>query len=139
MDLSQLPTYAAAAGIVSHWAYFIRGEHHVEAPLLLRLCILAPVLLSGGLWYRGLGLFHAIIVTAKVATCYFTTLWTSIILYRTIFHRLRNFPGPFMYKVSKLWHVYKLAPNSDNYKQLDKLHKQYGDFVRTGEWNTMNS
>lgn len=135
MDTSQLPTYAVAAGLFSHWAYFMHGEHHVEAPLLLRISILAPVVLFGGLcYYAGLELFQAGVVTANVVACYYSALWMSIIIYRTFFHRLRKFPGPFMYKVSKLWHVYKLAPNSDNYKQLDMLHKKYGDFVRTGEW-----
>ncbi|KAJ5226531.1 hypothetical protein N7468_007756 [Penicillium chermesinum] len=37
-----------------------------------------------------------------------------------------------MAKVSKLWHVFKLAPRSDNFRVLDELHTQYGDYVRTG-------
>lgn len=34
-------------------------------------------------------------------------------------------------KLSKLAHV-ALNINFDSYKQLDKLHARYGDFVRTG-------
>lgn len=137
MDTTQLPTYAAAAGLLSHWAYFIHGEHHVEAPNLLRLALLLPCILFGSLLsFGGLDLVPAGLLSLKTVASYYTTLWTSIILYRTFFHRLRNFPGPFMFKVSKLWHVYILAPNSDNYKQLDTLHKRFGDFVRTGKWPT---
>jgi tryprostatin B 6-hydroxylase len=134
MNSLQLPIYAAAAGLLSHWAYFIRGEHHVEAPTLLRLTILLPCILFGGLWsYGGLDMGPAGVLTSKIVASYFASLWTSIILYRVLFHRLRKFPGPFMWKVTKLWHVYKLAPHSDNYKQLDALQKKYGDFVRTGK------
>ncbi|KIW13029.1 hypothetical protein PV08_08216 [Exophiala spinifera] len=137
MDGAGLPFYAAAAGVLSHWFYFIRGEHHVQGPLLLRLALVLPCLLLGGLWsYGGLDAISAGTLTLKCVSLYYAALWTSILVYRIFFHRLRRFPGPFMFKTSKLWHVYKLAPNSDNYKQLDALHRQYGDFVRTGKFTT---
>lgn len=53
-------------------------------------------------------------------------------IYRLFFHPLRRFPGPVLARVSKLWHVFHCI-NSRNYLLLDKLHLQYGEFVRTGE------
>jgi hypothetical protein len=38
-----------------------------------------------------------------------------------------------MYRVSKLWHCYKLFPGADNHILMDSLHHKYGDFVRTGK------
>jgi tryprostatin B 6-hydroxylase len=134
MDATHVSVYAAAAGALSHWTYFMHGEHHVQAPTLVRLALLIPVLALISAWqFTDLWLLQAAKYTALAVISYFTALWTSIIVYRVLFHRLRSFPGPFMFSVSKLWHVYKLAPSSDNYVQLDELHKKYGDFVRTGK------
>lgn len=134
MDLTRLPMYAAAGGILSHWTYFIHGEHHVAAPKLVRLALALPMIAFAGMWhFTDFTWLQAARLTTQVVLSFYASLWTSIILYRVVFHRLRRFPGPFMFKVSKLWHVYKLVPNSDNYLQLDELHKKYGDFVRTGK------
>lgn len=130
----QLALCGATAGLLSHWFYFINGEHHVSAPKLAHLAIVVPASILISLWK----LFHftpfqATNLTAQAVFFYYSSLWTSIIVYRVCFHRLRAFPGPIMAKASKLWHVAKLIPAEDNYHQLDELHKQYGEFVRTGK------
>ncbi|PVI04480.1 cytochrome P450 [Periconia macrospinosa] len=62
-----------------------------------------------------------------------TSLFSSIGVYRVFFHKLRSFPGPYLARVSKLWHVWKCVKSrSRNHLILDDLYKQYGDFVRTG-------
>lgn len=130
----QICAYAATAGALSHWIYFIHGEHHRAAPQLLALSVTLPTLTCLGLWnFTPLSASQAVKLTAEVVVSYSAALWTSILLYRAFFHRLRRFPGPFMARISKLWHVWKLAPRSDNFILLDRLHKQYGDFVRTGK------
>lgn len=61
------------------------------------------------------------------------SLWTSILVYRAFFHPLKNFPGPFGARLSKLWSLNKvLETNIRWYRTLDELHQKYGDFVRTG-------
>ncbi|KAJ6160293.1 hypothetical protein N7470_003689 [Penicillium chermesinum] len=123
----------SAAGALTHWVYFSHGEHHLSAPWLLRIALLSPVLVWVVLFKFGnMDPTQAGISTGEVIVSYFTGLYSSILLYRVFFHRLRKFPGPFMAKVSKLWHVFKLAPRSDNFRVLDELHTQYGDYVRTG-------
>jgi hypothetical protein len=130
----QLCAYAAAAGMLSHWTYFIHGEHHRESPQLLIVSVALPILAYLGLRScTSLGAAQAAALTAELVGSYSTALWSSILLYRVFFHRLTGFPGPFMARASKLWHVWKLAPKSDNFILLDKLHKQYGDYVRTGK------
>jgi hypothetical protein len=134
MAVPQLCAYAATAGALCHWLYFIHGEHHRAAPQLLTLSVTLPALTCLGLWnFTQLSISQAVKLTAELAGSYSAALWTSILLYRVFFHRLKRFPGPFMATTSKLWHVLKLAPRSDNFIQLDRLHKQYGDFVRTGK------
>lgn len=133
-SVGQACIYAAVAGALSHWTYFIHGEHHTDAPRLLRLSLALPVLLFFGLWYSSdLDGVEAAKLTGQLVASFSVSLWTSIVIYRIFFHRLRSFPGPFSMKVSKLSHVSKLAPRSDNFIQLDDLHNKFGDFVRTGE------
>ena len=125
---------AAAAGIFSHALIFIRNEHHIQAPQLFRFfCLLLPLFLFVGetrIWALS-DSAHAARASALIMLSYSASLFTSIVIYRLFFHKLRKFPGPFGARVSKFWHVGKLL-GQPNFKVLDDLHEQYGDFVRTG-------
>ncbi|KAL4936547.1 hypothetical protein BDV06DRAFT_216594 [Aspergillus oleicola] len=59
-------------------------------------------------------------------------LLTSVIVYRSFFHRLRRFPGPWMSKISRLYTVYQAIERTKYHLDLEKMHRTYGDFVRTG-------
>jgi hypothetical protein len=118
-------------GFGSHWTYFIRGERHRQA---FSLAILLFTLIS----LQGVGLnsddevLRRLTLASIVASFSFLLcLFTSIIIYRICFHRLRSFPGPALAKVSKFWHLAHLT-DSKNYLLLDDLRKRYGEFVRTG-------
>ena len=125
--------WAAGAGLVSHLGYFIRGEHHLKAPIYLNLAILLPIVFT----ILEIRVFSMQVKDATrsallIAAAYFLALFSSMCTYRAIFHPLNSFPGPRLAKISKLWHVGKVA-RLDNYRQVDRLHEEYGDFVRTGE------
>ncbi|TGJ87545.1 hypothetical protein E0Z10_g1202 [Xylaria hypoxylon] len=62
---------------------------------------------------------------------YCTGLFTSAIVYRQYFHRLRYFPGPWEAKITKLWHVWKCR-GGQNHLFIDELHHKYGSIIRTG-------
>ncbi|KAL9134417.1 MAG: hypothetical protein Q9175_004399 [Cornicularia normoerica] len=81
--------------------------------------------------YHGLPVASALAASGGICTTYLASLFASIITYRTMFHRLRHFPGPALAKVSKLWHVAHCL-DSKNDLLLEGLHQEYGDFVRTG-------
>ena len=125
--------FAALLGLISHHMVFIRGEHHEEGPMWIMLYLTVSAILFAGQMAIG----HAPAQEAAVAVLWVmvsfsASLFTSILIYRIFFHRLRSFPGPFLAKTTKLWHVSKVAQNSDNFRQLDALYHRYGDFVRTG-------
>lgn len=142
MDLVQsrplLAGVSAALGVLSHLDYFIHGEHHEEGPFLGLLAIVIPALLFiGQVMYLDADRIEAAMTTGLVCTSYITALFTSMIVYRVFFHRLNKFPGPFLAKVSKLYHVALVIRKSDNYLVLDKWHQKYGAFVRTGGYHNM--
>ena len=127
---------AATAGLLSHWTYFIRGEHHMETPALFVSLFLIPtsIFICYSV-FTDLNIWMSLLRTMAVTISYLASLTTSIVLYRTYFHRLRRFPGPEWAKISKLWHVSHLTSGLNNFRLLEGLHKQYGDFVRTGKYN----
>lgn len=60
-------------------------------------------------------------------------LSASMIIYRLFFHRLRNFPGPWGAKVSRFYTFGLIKRSNLKYHlELEKLHRKYGDYVRTG-------
>ena len=123
----------AVAGVASHLGYFVRGEHHLQAPRTFRLylILLGTIFLFQRPRYSTT-IRDAGITTLVLATIYSVALFTSMTIYRVFFHRLHSFPGPGLAKVSKFWNVAKTI-DSSNYRLLDSLHRQYGDFVRTGQ------
>lgn len=124
---------AGALGLVSHWRYFIRGEHHLHALLWFKLAFWLPVLSCLGLVLLAhVKWWDAVQLTGSVAAAYLGGLWTSMIMYRAFFHRLHRFPGPRLAKTSKLYHVCKLG-QMDNFRRLAGWHQTYGDFVRIGK------
>ena len=66
------------------------------------------------------------------ATSFNTTVLLSIAVYRLVFHRCRNFPGHPLAKISRFYAAYLSAKDVQYFKELARVHTEYGDFVRTG-------
>jgi len=121
-SVSQGVAAAVLCGIVFHFS--IRP---FEFELVMFHFMAAFILSFFGMSYV-FGLAKALLF----ATSFSTGLLASIAMYRVFFHRCRKFPGPFAAKVSK-FHAASLAAKDVKYfRELEKMHEQYGDFVRTG-------
>jgi hypothetical protein len=70
--------------------------------------------------------------TYLLASSFSTALLASIAAYRLFFHRCRHFPGPFGAKITRFYAAYLSAKDVQYYKELEKAHAKYGDYVRTG-------
>ena len=132
-DFGFVALVAAFLGVFSHLAWFIRGEHLIYSPRYFLTLTCGPSIITAALWYY----FHftivaAILTTVIGGTSYLVALSTSIAIYRLFFHPLRKFPGPPWARLTQFWHVYNVAAKCDNFRHLDRLHAEYGDFVRVG-------
>lgn len=116
--------------IASHQLFF----RHVEL-WPLQLLALTSVLFSIDVSLRHSVSETAIYAAAKLAYMDLAVWTAGIVLsmgvYRLYFHRLRHFPGP------KSWALSKFAFMATDVKGLrpraiDEAHKKYGDIVRTG-------
>jgi hypothetical protein len=130
--LPQLALGGGFLGLASHLGYFIRGEHHLRAFEYFIGALTSPALACLGLLYYQTPVKEALTFTSVFFSTYYLGLFSSIFVYRAVFHRLRSFPGPFAAGVTKFWHVNKVVRKLDNYKFLDRIHNEYGEYVRLG-------
>lgn len=132
---TQLFAAAVIAGITTHLGYFIRGEHHVYVTTIVKFYAALDVVIIGlFIGANGGDVKVGAMKAAIVVASYLLGLFGSIAIYRAFFHRLNGFKGPFLARLSNLYHS-SLCLNSDNYRVIDNLHKKYGPIVRTGTLN----
>ena len=123
---------AGIVGLLAHQLVFIRGEWHLLAPTVVSIHLLGAFVFIGYETSFGRNPNEGASNAIAASACYLIALFTSIVIYRIYFHRLRHFPGPRLAATSKLWHVWQCR-DSRNHLVLEKLRQQYGSFVRTGE------
>ena len=130
-NLATVAAVAAAAGVFLHLTWFMRGEHLILAPKYFTIGACGPTLLTTGLvYYLKFSVLQASLTVATGCVSWFIGLWTSILIYRRFFHPLRSFPGPDRAIYTAWWHVSNVIDKFDNFRHLDRLHAQYGDYVR---------
>ncbi|KAL9052535.1 MAG: hypothetical protein Q9162_005339 [Coniocarpon cinnabarinum] len=123
---------AIGFGVGVHRAIFRQGEWHLQAPWILIFHIIAFASLSYAIFLlKSEQSYIKLFLIAQITATYLSSLFTSIVAHRLLSSPLSSFSGPLPAKISKLWHLYKCL-DAKNHLLLDDLHKQYGDFVRTG-------
>lgn len=94
--------------------------------------LLCYIVLSVSAYHYG-SIKESVLMSISMSSCYLSTLLTSIVIYRLLFHATSSFPGPKLAAVTKLWHVYQTL-DSTNFKFMHTLYERYGTFVRTGKY-----
>ncbi|KAI1149355.1 cytochrome P450 [Nemania diffusa] len=128
--LTSICLAATVLGICSH-AIFIRGEWHMRGPDLFQIYSLLAISILCAEYSFTNDISTAIIASCYLIGSYAGGLFSSIIIYRKYFHRLRHFPGPPLAAITKFWHVQKCL-GGKNHLLLGKLFEQYGPIIRTG-------
>ena len=118
------------AGILSHLCIFHKGEWHLQASAIVPIHLLFYIVLSYLEFTIGCS-SHAIFYASLSGLSYAVCLFASLLVSRVVFSELSQYPGPFLAKVSKFWHIW-YSWDSKNYSLLDELRQTYGNFVRTG-------
>ncbi|KAL9116377.1 MAG: hypothetical protein Q9187_007098, partial [Circinaria calcarea] len=122
---------AAAAGLASHWIFFLRGEYDLAAANISRLYILAGMLIPfAECKLEELPFREALRESFAIDAAYFLALFGSITVFRLFSSEVRHVPGPLRLHLAKLTHMWDMV-RFQNCKLLDELHTKYGDVVRT--------
>ncbi|RYP10371.1 hypothetical protein DL764_000705 [Monosporascus ibericus] len=131
---------AFICGIILHLAVFRRGEWDLQAAKIATSAVLTYAAATALLVLYGFPAADNGVPSLRAASgaagALFISglagLYGSMLVYRAVFHRLRRFPGPFaarlsnFYQASLYWRAYCL------HIEVQKLHRIYGDIVRTG-------
>lgn len=128
---------ATLGGVAAHLLYFKQGEHHVHGHHYLAAVIASFLAVSLFSWLSAFtgtpeaSWAYAIVLSIKVHGCFLFGLYSSLIVYRLLFHPLNKFPGPIHARISTFWLVYHFR-GLDAWKRVAALHDNYGPYVRIG-------
>ena len=119
-------------GVLSHRAYFHRGEHHMLVVRYLQAFFTVFIATSALLSVKNSQpLGQASLVTSSLAFSYFVGLYLSLVLDRIFLSPLRKFPGPVAASISNLWFAFQ-SRRADGHRKILAYHERYGDYVRIG-------
>lgn len=122
-----------AAGVFLHLTVFRQGEWDAHSFTLLEVAAVFQAVLAlivhQALSESVIGSLQHVMLWACAATA---GLFSSMLLYRTLFHRLRHFPGPFMARISTFYMTFLSFKRGQIYQDVQALHQKYGDYVRVG-------
>lgn len=130
---------ALASGVVLHIAVFRIGEWDLMTTKLIKSFVGSQLVAATALvvlfpeYYASP--LCALAVAARLAFTLLLGIYTSMLVYRVFFHRLGTFPGPFLARLSNFYITFLAGKNMQEYKEVQRLHEKYGDFVRTGRSN----
>lgn len=121
-------------GVTLHVFVLRRGEWDLAVPKMLATAGAAHLALSLGLVLRTeADLWSAVKTSSSLVATSILGVYLSMLVYRVAFHRLNRFPGPFLARFSNFYFAGLTLKSHQEYVELQKLHKRYGDVVRIGE------
>ena len=116
---------------IAHQVFRLYETYYV--PVHLALLLGPPTALSGAAWLLWTGTEGPTLSSwLPIYATYLGMLIASVVIYRlSPFHPLAKVPGPFQFKVSKLWMATRCTMGMES-RLITALHEEYGDIVRTG-------
>lgn len=138
--LLNLAGSAALLGVVLHVSIF--RTIYVEEYLYNLLGVYVAAVVGIVSCFVSLTALSAVEILQRIfvlCVSFNTGLVFSIGVYRLLFHRLRRFPGPFGAKLTRFYDTYLAGKNVQYYKEVEKLHRKHGDFIRTGQSTSLFS
>ncbi|KAL2832949.1 cytochrome P450 monooxygenase [Aspergillus cavernicola] len=124
----------ALTGIATHILLYRVGEWDLAAPSIVSTYIILSITLLTLDWTNSFTITTSLGPgwAKQLVLTHITAVYTSMILYRAFFHRLRQFPGPFLARISNFYATYLSAKRLQLFEETERLHKVHGDYVRLG-------
>ena len=83
------------------------------------------------LYQQGGPFSETLALVTSTVFCYLSGLYISLLTYRSLLHPFNKFSGPFGARLSRLWLSAQFTDEVP-FRKVQKLHEEYGDFVRVG-------
>lgn len=120
------------AGFLTHLLYFHHGEHHLYPYRIIQSHLLGAVaLVLIREQYLSESLGFAAVSTLHWLALYLLGLYASTCIYRLFLNPLNAVRGPYLCRLTRFYYSY-LNRAFDGHHELQRLHRKYGPFVRTG-------
>lgn len=120
-------------GVSLHVFVLRRGEWDPAVPKMLATVGASHLALCLGLVLRAKAdLWSAVKTSSSLVATSILGIYLSMLVYRAVFHRLNRFPGPFLARLSNFYFAGVTLKSYQEYIELQKLHRKYGDVVRIG-------
>ncbi|KAI1332363.1 cytochrome P450 monooxygenase-like protein [Xylariaceae sp. FL0255] len=129
MPINPTDILAVASGVSAHIFVFRVGEWDVASP---RLFVFYLTAFSVGVLVSKVQLDVALSAVAKLAGYHVFGVYFSMLVYRAFLHRLNQFPGPFLARLSNFYITARAMKKLHLFEEIQKLHNEYGDYVRIG-------
>ncbi|TPX18354.1 uncharacterized protein E0L32_011729 [Thyridium curvatum] len=127
---------AFVVGISLHLFVFRIGEWDLATMRLILGTVYIQVAATALLVYAFPDVYPSVLETAGIVArllgLVITGIWSSMLVYRGFFHRLCRFPGPFLARFSNFYIAGISMKKLLLHKEVQALHRQYGDYVRIG-------
>lgn len=126
-------TTSLLLGVAIHFLVLRQGEWDLAVFKILTAAAGGPFALA--VWQTAL---HGVTFSSALRRSYYLGgilicgIYLSMTVYRVWFHRLRRLPGPSLARISSFYITGVVFKRHQEYLELEKLHKQYGDVVRIG-------
>ncbi|KAL2838069.1 cytochrome P450 monooxygenase [Aspergillus pseudodeflectus] len=133
--MDTLATLAAASGVSAHLLLYRRGEWDVQSP---RIFVSYALITLTAFFLERTTVLDGLAVTSRprwafnVVGCHILGIYLSMLCYRAFWHRLSSFPGPFLARLSNFYITTLSAKKLHLHEEVERLHQQYGDYVRLG-------
>ena len=134
LDTPSLAILAIASGLLFH-SIISRPSFEFERIMYIFIALFILIFIILVALFSEVGNFSVLTSFEKaciVAASFNGSVLLSMSVYRLFFHRLREFPGPALAKLTRFYAMHQSAKNVEYYKELQRMHDMYGDFVRTG-------
>ncbi len=125
---------AAASGVSAHLAVFRKGEWDVASPSIFTFYFTMFAAALSLFYFPSIHVFPGLV--AQLVVCHVAGLYTSMLLYRAFFHRLSGYPGPVLARLTNFYITALSMRKLHLFEEVQKLHGQYGDYVRLGKWDS---
>lgn len=141
LDSALTRSLAAIAGVSLQALVFRRGQWDLDSPRIIFAFAAVPIFGAGYIAYfvQTLPYWVAFRAVVSLMAWHLAGLFSSMLLYRAFFHRLNEFPGPFLARLSTFYTTSLSAKRLHLYEEVQKLHIQYGDYVRLGMLQQVNT
>lgn len=132
MNLYSPSLVGAATGVGTHVFLYRFGEWDQKSLSIVLSYVALGILAFASEWSEIVTIHLSHRWALRTIIWHILGVYASMCFYRVFLHRLNHFPGPLIARLSNLYPTFLSAKKAQLFKETEKLHRRFGDYVRLG-------